>query len=103
MSIEVPKNLSIYVVVAIVTGGGLFYSSSNVGITDDKVEALEDRIDRLELENKELRLTQSNHDALFAHAGIHALTQEQGKQIQDNQAAIQWVERCVFTGPCLDS
>ncbi|MDH3833831.1 MAG: hypothetical protein OES34_06685 [Nitrosopumilus sp.] len=100
MSEMTGKNIQIYAVLAIVTGSGIFYSSSNVGITDDKVDALEDRITKLEEAKSGLRAADAEHNALFAHAGIKSLVDQQGQQITRNHDDLKWVERCVITGPC---
>lgn len=78
MSIEVPKNLNIYLIIALVTGGSFFVSMNNQNttqtVTEDKVDALEERLEKAEARIIGLESKISDHDSLFAHPGIFERT-----------------------------
>ena len=86
MSIEVPKNITLYMIIALV-------AIVPAGISEDKINAIEQRLDKAEAENKELRRIISLHDSLFAHPGIFERTESILKLIDALEEEVQHLER----------
>jgi len=96
MSIEVPKNIQVYIIMFVLFGGGTLFNQTNTGVTEDKIQSIEDRIAKLEVLNGITTNEGNNHEALFAHSGIFERT-NQMQDIIDNLAnRIQYLERLLI-------
>ena len=103
MSVEMPKNFQVILVFAvIISGGSSIFNYSQTGVTTDKIDALEEADKRHDTAIAELTSKDSEHGALFAHAGIKSLVDQQGLQINNNRENNQWIERCLFAGECFE-
>lgn len=80
-------------IIALVTGGGYFVNTANVGVTEDKVAAIEDRLDRLEEEIKEETTLRNTHEKEFAHPGMTERTEQFQAILDSIDERIRWLER----------
>jgi len=96
MSIPPPKNIQIYIVMVVLFGGGTLFNQTNTGVTEDKIDAIVDRIEKLETSLGMATGDGSDHEALFAHSGIFERTNQMQDIINDLGNRIQYLERLLI-------
>ena len=97
MSIPInPRNLQVYIVMGILLGSNTLYFSTSSGVTIDKIEAIEQRIERIEVAHGITSAAGVDHEKIFAHPGIFERTNQLQDVINGLEDRIKYMERLLI-------
>ena len=88
-----PKNMQIYIVMLVLFGGGTLFNQTNSGVTEDKIDSIEQRIVSLEEGHSMNQNNDAVHEGLFAHAGIFERTNQIMQVIDGVEERVRYLER----------
>jgi len=92
------KDLKFYLIIVLVTGGSYFLNDTNVGVTEDKIEAIDDTNLKQDNSIQALFEDSAKHEAKFAHAGIDERTEQQQDQLDKLEERVTYLERHYLNG-----